>query len=565
MKKYIKNTYYPFYSLHCIFKKKENAFLTEFVKRNSFIIIFAAISAIFFQTINISRVFFSASKLSTLNNRIYFSFYTSLLIVSLLVFIIHVSNKASYKKLYLTQYISVVFYIYWNLLLNSYNITRNASGSSTIFISAFLFCSVLMRFKLQHIIFLQITSFLSFVFINLDFTIYNSFFDLMVIVLFSSFCSIVLFFQEVRSLENEDELMIVNDLLKKEQDNLRLSLEKYNYIVNKTNVLSFDWNLETNILTPSNNCTQVIGLPNFVYNPGETLLATKKIHKEDRNTCLELIKQCIQTLSVQSMDIRFLHADNKYHWYQLQLFVQTNQNNKPTSITGTLLNIDEPTRIINNLNKQLTTQFEGSKQYLDQLKDSQEQTKIYRHDMRHSLALIEQLAASGDLDKLCSYLSQTHNNLNSITPHCYCENKTVNLILVSFASKAKELDILFDTNVSLPELIVLSDVELSSLLFNLLENAIIATSKVEQKNRYIKIKANYHLEKLLLFVENSFEGTVSFDNENLPITPNNKEEHGFGIKSIISIVEKHQGVYSFETIDSIFYAKVMLSPTKSNP
>lgn len=546
--------------LYKIFMKKEDDFLGDVVNHNKIIIYYAAIASIFFQIINIHRVLATSKQLSTVNNRIYFYFYISLFLVSTIVFFIQKNERLSYNKLYYVQLTSVFFYIYWNLLLNSYTFVRSTNISSIIYVSALLLSSVLLRFKLIHIIPIQLLSFITFLLINKDYLQTIGYFNLITVITSTIFCTIILFFQEIKSIYIQYELVRINKLLNKEQDNLRLGLEKYSYVINETNLLSFDWDLQKNTIIPSKNCSITLSIPDFIDNAAILFEQTAKIHIDDKDKFNKLLNECIENQQRGEVDIRFKDHSNIYTWYHVQILVQTNNEGIATNVISTLLNIDASTRLISNLNKQLSTQIEGTKQYLDHLKDSQEQTKIYRHDMRHSLKLMEQLAREGNIDKLCSYLEQTNHKLDSITPNKYCDNETINLIISSFKQLAVEQDTVFTSQVIVPKDLPISDIEISSLLFNLLENALQATKLISKSNsRFVTLKATYHNKKLLIFVENSYTGTISMDEDGLPVTTKDHAEHGFGIKSITSIVESYNGLYTFETQNKIFYAKIMLS------
>jgi len=60
----------------------------------------------------------------------------------------------------------------------------------------------------------------------------------------------------------------------------------------------------------------------------------------------------------------------------------------------------------------------------------------------------------------------------------FCENETVNLILSSYAGKAKQSDITFSIDARLPDTLLLSDTELCSILSNALDNALRACKQI---------------------------------------------------------------------------------------
>jgi hypothetical protein len=204
------------------------------------------------------------------------------------------------------------------------------------------------------------------------------------------------------------------------------------------------------------------------------------------------------------------------------------------------------------------SQFQHAQLELDAMRQMQNNTVIYRHDMRHHLSLIGGFAADGDLQKIKEYLASTEAAIDALTPIRYCENETVNLILSSFESKARKVQVILYINVQLPEGLGVNDTELCALLSNALENAITAAARVEdEKLRKVYIHAVINGGKLIISTENAFVGKIEMEGE-LPKSNTKEAGHGFGIKSMVSIVERHGGLYSFETEGGVFILQLLL-------
>jgi len=206
----------------------------------------------------------------------------------------------------------------------------------------------------------------------------------------------------------------------------------------------------------------------------------------------------------------------------------------------------------------LAAQFKNAQIELNALRQMQNNTVIYRHDMRHHLSLIGSFAADGDLEKIKEYLSSTEAAIDAMTPVKYCENETVNLILSSFVNKAKKANVNLHTNVKLSENLKINDTELCSLLSNALENAITAAGILEEEGlRKVYFHTVINDDKLVISTENAYVGEIEMDGD-LPKSSKKEAGHGFGIRSMIDIVERHGGLYSFETEGGIFILRLML-------
>ncbi|MBB2184136.1 sensor histidine kinase [Lachnospiraceae bacterium MD1] len=206
----------------------------------------------------------------------------------------------------------------------------------------------------------------------------------------------------------------------------------------------------------------------------------------------------------------------------------------------------------------LISQLQQSQLELDIMRQMQNNTIIYRHDMRHHLSLIGGFAAEGDLQKIKDYLASTVADIDSLTPVRYCENETVNLILSSFVTRAKRYRVLLQTDVKLPRELGVNDTELCALLSNALENAIAAAAQLEdEKLRKVYFHAIINGDKLVISTENAYVGEIHIDGE-LPMSSKKEAGHGFGIKSIVAIVERYGGLYSFETEGGVFIMQIMI-------
>lgn len=204
------------------------------------------------------------------------------------------------------------------------------------------------------------------------------------------------------------------------------------------------------------------------------------------------------------------------------------------------------------------SQFQNAKVELDAMRQMQNNTVIYRHDMRHHLSLIGGYAADGDLDKIKQYLARTEAAIDALTPKRYCENDTVNLILSNFNSKAHKVQVTLNAEVDLPEELGVDDTELCSLLSNALENAIHAAAQVEEeKLRKVYFQAAVNDNRLVISTENAYVGEIEMDGE-LPKSNKKEAGHGFGVKSMVDIVERHGGLYSFDTEGGVFILRILL-------
>lgn len=207
-------------------------------------------------------------------------------------------------------------------------------------------------------------------------------------------------------------------------------------------------------------------------------------------------------------------------------------------------------------NSMLEMQFEQAKNDVASMKQMQEQTAAYRHDMRHHFVMIDGYLKTGDTARASEYIQSAQRGIERITAERYCANVAVNLLLSAYAVKAKKQGIELSVEANIPDDIPISETELSALLSNGIENAVSAAARCGgETQRIVRINCQLHRGNVLISIKNPHVGKLKMRN-GLP--QSSRPEHGFGVKSIKMIAEMHGGYYSFKAQDGVFTLKVVL-------
>lgn len=180
---------------------------------------------------------------------------------------------------------------------------------------------------------------------------------------------------------------------------------------------------------------------------------------------------------------------------------------------------------------------------------------IIRHDMRHFLSNILIYIENGETEKAQNYIKEIIATSEHTTPVSFGKNEIVNMILTSFVKKIEENSIDFKCSVSIPETLPFSDVDVTSILSNAMENAINAARSAEMEKRIIELDMRMNCDKLLISVKNTFKDKPIFK-DGMPKTLD--PEHGIGTESIKYVVEKLGGIYQFSASDDFFKLRIIL-------
>lgn len=122
--------------------------------------------------------------------------------------------------------------------------------------------------------------------------------------------------------------------------------------------------------------------------------------------------------------------------------------------------------------------------------------------------------------------------------------------------KACEMGIHIECDIIVPYDIELPMVDMTSLLGNLLDNAITGTLKTN--NKLIKIHIQYNKHTLLGIIENTYDGNLNYKNGILTTIKQDTKHHSFGLKNIKKIVEKYNGILKIEHTDTKFVVKFII-------
>lgn len=191
----------------------------------------------------------------------------------------------------------------------------------------------------------------------------------------------------------------------------------------------------------------------------------------------------------------------------------------------------------------LVTAAAQAQREIAQLSASARQTAIYRHDLRHHMNFLQSCIAENRLQQAEAYIEDICAGLEASRLEKYCENEAVNLILSSYVTKAKEQQIAVDISVRTSDFSRFQIPDLCSLFANGLENAIHACMKIPStEKRHIALKIYEKNDRLCIQLANSCANEPVFEHD-IPVST--EKDHGIGVKSMISVVEKYHGVYGF--------------------
>lgn len=196
-------------------------------------------------------------------------------------------------------------------------------------------------------------------------------------------------------------------------------------------------------------------------------------------------------------------------------------------------------------------------QYLSQQIGMMESLRKFRHDYKSHLFAMDALLAAGKYEELHQYLLSLHQyQYEGIHLRRFTDDEALNILLNQKATMAEKAGISFDCEVSLPPDGKIPIMDLSSLIVNLLDNAIEACATLPEA----RIRLRVHKSKAYLVFEesNTCKENILEKNPLFRTRKKNPEMHGMGIKIIRSITQKYHGKYEVKSTDSCFTTTILL-------
>lgn len=191
---------------------------------------------------------------------------------------------------------------------------------------------------------------------------------------------------------------------------------------------------------------------------------------------------------------------------------------------------------------------------IEVLRESQNLASQYRHDLRHHLQYITSCIENGKLEMVKNYIDTISSEIEAQKVLMFCENESLNLILSTFAAACEKNETQFNVSATLSSSLPISDSELCAILSNAIDNAINACNALPPYiEKIIDIHAFEKNGHLFFQISNTCKSDVVFKG-GLPVTF--KANHGFGTKSICSIVDRHGGIYNFSVKDNKFVLQI---------
>lgn len=200
-------------------------------------------------------------------------------------------------------------------------------------------------------------------------------------------------------------------------------------------------------------------------------------------------------------------------------------------------------------------QTEQSEKHLNEVRSIHKEMRGYKHDFHHHLQALKGQLEAGEVDRALAYIEQLDNQLMNVDTLLKTGNVSLDAILSAKIAQAKAENIAVTVKANVPDALTISDLELSIIIGNLLDNAIEACRTVTAE-RFIRIFISMKGTMLYFSMLNA-AGAKKKKTGSLFAT-HKDGVHGFGLRRAEAILEEHGGWVKYNSEDGAFTSEFLV-------
>ncbi|MBD5460970.1 MAG: GHKL domain-containing protein [Lachnospiraceae bacterium] len=196
-----------------------------------------------------------------------------------------------------------------------------------------------------------------------------------------------------------------------------------------------------------------------------------------------------------------------------------------------------------------------SRRHLGEVQSIYKEMRGYKHDFHNHLQTLKGQLEAGELERAIAYIEQLDSQLMNVDTVLKTGNISLDAILSAKLAQAKAAGIAVTVKANVPDNLLLTDLELSILVGNLLDNAIEACAAAEGQ-RFIRIFMGMK-GKMLYFSMLNSAGQKEQKKGSL-FASHKRGFHGFGLRRVEAILREHDGWCKYNSEEGAFTSEFLV-------
>lgn len=191
--------------------------------------------------------------------------------------------------------------------------------------------------------------------------------------------------------------------------------------------------------------------------------------------------------------------------------------------------------------KTIQHQEEQEKRYFEIIEQSNKEMRVFSHDIKNHLTQIRNLE---DIEEVRRYVDSIYPDIEQFNRTGISKNKMLDLIISKYATLCEKKNIKFSVDVKTANLSYVRDTDLSTVMNNLLDNAVEAAEKSDDGFIQVHIFSKNNMYDGIV-IKNSCSVAPITEGGALKTTKPNNKVHGIGTGSIKKTLKKYDAVYGW--------------------
>lgn len=198
------------------------------------------------------------------------------------------------------------------------------------------------------------------------------------------------------------------------------------------------------------------------------------------------------------------------------------------------------------------------REHIMELNKSYKEIRKIKHDMLNHYGIVEYMLTNNQSSECIKYIKELRSRAENVPMYYATGNVIGDAVINQKMYATRDEKIKYDLQIKFPSKMTIEEVDLGTLLVNLIDNAIEAVREVETEERCIKINIHPHHNKLLINIVNTVANNPIQDNKLIRRKKDNKYEHGYGLLNIKYVVNKYEGYMEYSCKKNMFEVNILL-------
>lgn len=174
------------------------------------------------------------------------------------------------------------------------------------------------------------------------------------------------------------------------------------------------------------------------------------------------------------------------------------------------------------------------------------------HDFKHHIVILRNYLEKEEYEKARLYMDQIAEPVERLNNYVSSGCDVLDLVLNIKEYEANQKGIKYKVDIDREVKFRVNDNELGNIFFNLLDNAIEACEKIQNREKWIHVTIKKKNQIHIIKVENSIEKQIFMKDGEYVTEKDNKELHGLGMKSVEVSVNRYRGNVKWSHTKDIF-------------